>query len=145
LSKSSRVSEHRYRRRVQFAEVDSAGIAHFSHFYRYMEEAEHALWREAGLSIATLGDTFGYPRVAASFEFHAPLRFEDECDVHLRIVRFSGRSMAYACSISRNGERIATGAMTIVCITEGEHGRMVSAPFPERVRDRFEVAPEARS
>ena len=41
-------SEHRMRRRVQFYETDAAGIVHFSWFYRYMEEAEHALWREAG-------------------------------------------------------------------------------------------------
>jgi acyl-CoA thioester hydrolase len=143
LSKSSRVSEHRYRRRVQFAEVDSARIVHFSHFFRYMEEAEHALWREAGLSIAARGDAFGYPRVGASFEFHAPLHFEDECDVHLRIVKITRASMAYACAVSRGGERIATGVMTVVCITRGEDGRMVSAPFPPEVRDRFDVAAEA--
>ena len=39
------VSEHRYHRRVQFAETDMAGVVHFSYFLRYMEEAEHALWR----------------------------------------------------------------------------------------------------
>ena len=44
-------SEYRLRRRVQFYETDAAGIVHFSWFFRYMEEAEHALWREAGLSI----------------------------------------------------------------------------------------------
>ena len=41
----------RYSRRVQFAETDLAGIVHFSMFFRYMEEAEHALWRAAGLTI----------------------------------------------------------------------------------------------
>ena len=40
----------RYSRRVQFSETDLAGIAHFSAFFRFMEEAEHALWRAAGLS-----------------------------------------------------------------------------------------------
>ena len=45
-------SEFRLRRRVQFYETDAAGMVHFSWFFRYMEEAEHALWREAGLSIA---------------------------------------------------------------------------------------------
>ena len=39
----------RYTRRVQFSETDLAGIAHFSTYFRYMEEAEHALWRAAGL------------------------------------------------------------------------------------------------
>ena len=48
------VSEYRLRRRVQFYETDAAGIVHFSWFFRYMEEAEHALWREAGLSIAPI-------------------------------------------------------------------------------------------
>ena len=140
---SPRVSEHRYRRRVQFVEVDSARIVHFSHFFRYMEEAEHALWRAAGLSIATRGDGFGYPRVAASFEYHAPLQLEDEFDVHLRIVKITRASMAYACAVSRDGERIATGGLTVVCVTRGEDGRMVSAPFPDDVRNRFEVSAEA--
>ena len=139
---SPRVSEHRYRRRVQFVEVDSARIVHFSHFFRYMEEAEHALWREAGLGIATRGDGFGYPRVAASFDYHAPLRLEEEFDVHLRIVKITRASLAYACAISRGSDRIATGALTIVCVVQGEDGRMVSAPFPAAVRDRFEVAAE---
>jgi len=140
---SLRISEHHYRRRVQFVEVDSARIVHFSHFFRYMEEAEHALWREAGLSIAARGDGFGYPRVAASFDYHAPLQLEDEFDVYLRIVKITRASMAYACAVSRGGEPIATGALTIVCVTRGEDGRMVSAPFPADVRSRFDVAAEA--
>ena len=36
---------------VEFAETDAAGIVHFSVFFRYMEEAEHAVWRQAGLDI----------------------------------------------------------------------------------------------
>jgi acyl-CoA thioester hydrolase len=137
------ISEYVLRRRVHFYETDAAGIVHFSWFFRYMEEAEHALWRAAGLSIATRGDGFGYPRVAASFEYHAPLQLEDEFEVHLRIVKITRASMGYACAVSRGGQRIATGVLTIVCVTRGEDGRMVSAPFPDAVRARFEVAAEA--
>ena len=43
-SADNRSNVFRYRRRVQFAETDLAGIAHFACFFRYMEEAEHALW-----------------------------------------------------------------------------------------------------
>ena len=42
--------EYRLKRRVQFYETDMAGIVHFSWFFRYLEEAEHAMWREAGLT-----------------------------------------------------------------------------------------------
>ena len=70
-----------YRRRVQFAETDLAGLVHFTQFFRYMEEAEHALWRAAGMSIARFGETAGWPRLSAECQFKAPLRFEDEFDV----------------------------------------------------------------
>src|SRR5688500_8285711 len=82
---SARCSRHRLRRRVQFYELDSAGIVHFSWYFRYMEEAEHALWRDAGLSIAPPGAEIGFPRVSATFEYHRPLRFEEEFDVSIRI------------------------------------------------------------
>ena len=75
----------RYRRRVEFAETDLAGIAHFAMLFRYMEEAEHALWRAAGLSIAKSGENVGWPRVAASLDFKAPLHFEDEFEVVVTI------------------------------------------------------------
>ena len=62
--------EYRHTRRVQFYETDAAGIVHFSWFFRYMEEAEHALWREAGLSIHPPDAEIGWPRVGAACEFH---------------------------------------------------------------------------
>ena len=73
-------SGFRYLRRVQFHETDQAGVAHFSWFFRYMEEAEHALWRAAGLSIDRAGCDTGWPRVSATFDFKSPLYFEDEFD-----------------------------------------------------------------
>ena len=79
-------SEFTLRRRVQFYELDSAGIVHFSNYLRYMEEAEHALWRDAGLSVASRGADVGFPRVSVGFDYHRPLHFEDEFEVRVRIV-----------------------------------------------------------
>ena len=78
-------TEFRYPRRVQFAETDLAGIVHFSTMFRYVEEAEHALWREAGLSIAERASGLGWPRLSAALEFRNPLRFEEEFEVWVRI------------------------------------------------------------
>ena len=89
--------EYRFRRRVNFYETDAAGLVHFSCYFRYMEEAEHALWREAGLSIHPLGAEIGFPRVSTSFEFHSALRFEQEFDVHLRVTAMTKKSIRYAC------------------------------------------------
>ena len=41
-----------FERRVEFCETDAAGIAHFSSLIVYMEQAEHALLRSLGLSVA---------------------------------------------------------------------------------------------
>ena len=89
------VSEYRLRRRVQFYETDAAGIVHFSWFFRYMEEAEHALWRAAGLSIAPPGSEVAFPRVSAAFDFHRPLRFEEEFDVHIRVAAITEKTIRY--------------------------------------------------
>src|SRR4026207_901417 len=82
-------------RRVQFYETDAAGIVHFSWFFRYMEEAEHALWREAGLSIVSPDGEIGWPRVAASFDYHSALRFEQEFDVQLRVAALTKKTIRY--------------------------------------------------
>jgi len=78
-------SEFRYQRRVQFAETDLAGIVHFSTMFRYIEEAEHAMWRACGLSIAERDGHLGWPRLRAALEFRSPLRFEEEFEVLVRI------------------------------------------------------------
>jgi acyl-CoA thioester hydrolase len=140
-SKSSRLSEHVLRRRVQFYELDSAGIVHFSWYFRYLEEAEHALWRAAGLSIAPPGAAVAFPRVSASFDYHRPLRFEDEFDIRIRITAIADKSIQYACTLYRGETHIATGAATIVCVTKGADGTMKAAPIPREIADRFEAAP----
>ena len=135
-----RWSEYRLRRRVNFYETDCAGIVHFSWFFRYLEEAEHAMWRAAGLSIAPPAAAVGFPRVSASFDYHRPLRFEDEFDVLVRVAAIGRSSMRYDCVISMGDVRIATGTTTMVCVVQDADG-VKSTPFPEDVISRFEVAP----
>ena len=137
------VSEYRLRRRVLFYEADPAGIVHFSWFFRYMEEAEHALWREAGLSIAPRHADFVFPRINAAFEYHNPLRFEDEFDVHIQVVAMTDKTMRYACEVTRGQTKIATGSLTIVCATK-QGDEMKAASFPPEIAARFAVAAGAR-
>jgi YbgC/YbaW family acyl-CoA thioester hydrolase len=134
------VSEHRLRRRVQFHETDAAGLVHFTSFFKYMEEAEHALWRAAGLSIAPAGALFGFPRRAASFEYHRPLRFEDEFEAHIRITAMDERTIRYRCVLSRDGEKVATGELAIVCVSKKPNEVMKAMPIPKTVAARLRPA-----
>ncbi len=114
---------------------------HFSAYFRYMEEAEHALWREAGLSIAGCAGV-GFPRVAATFEYHKPLRFEDEFDVSIRIAAIGEKTIRYACVLTRadGRERIATGTLTIICVSKSAGAPMKAMAIPQDIVDRFAVA-----
>ena len=123
-------SPFRYSRRVQFAETDLAGIVHFSWMFRYMEEAEHAAWRAAGLSIAERGGALGWPRVAASFEFRNPLHFEDEIEVIVRLAEVGSRSLQYEHTIVRGDVVIGSGRITTVCVQKAPDGPMRATEIP---------------
>jgi len=131
------LSEHRLSRRVQFAETDAAGLVHFSCFFRYMEEAEHALWRAAGLSIFHAEADFGWPRQGTSFEFYRPLRFEDEFEATIRIVAMNESTIRYECLLTRGKDRIAKGALSIVCVSKRPGEPMKTIPMPAEIKSRL--------
>ena len=137
------LSRYRLRRRVQFYETDLAGIVHFSWYFRYMEEAEHAMWRHAGLSISKADEDYGFPRVAASFDYKAPLRFEDEFDVLIKVAAMSRRTMRYACVMTRGETTIATGGTTIVCATKKPGEPIKAIAIPPEIAAHFAVDPGA--
>ena len=137
------LSEHRLTRRVQFHETDAAGLVHFSVYFRYMEEAEHALWRAAGLSIHPPSSDIGWPRRTASFEYHRALRFEDEFEVQIRVTAVEEKAIRYRCLLTRAGERIASGDLAITCVSKKPQEPMKSIRIPADIAARFRPAPGA--
>jgi acyl-CoA thioester hydrolase len=143
-------SEFKVVRRVEFSDTDMAGIMHFSNFFRFMETAEHAFLRALGFSVA-LGDTapgLCLPRVHAECDYRAPLRFEDEVEIHLVVGRKSARSITWQFRFRRlqNGEpgpEVARGAMTVVCAARGPDGALQAAPLPQAVFGRIHAVPGA--
>ena len=131
--------EYHLKRRVQFYETDAAGIVHFTWFFRYMEEAEHALWRDAGLSIHRAGSEIGWPRISTAFDYHRPLHFEDVFDVVIRVVSISRRTIQYECVVTRDGEKIASGTLSIACVRKRPGEAMQSVDIPADIRARLEL------
>ena len=125
------------RRRVQFSETDAAGIVHFSNFFRYLEDVEHELWRRAGLSIHPENSPIGWPRVAASCEYHRALKFEQEFEVSVQITEITRRTISYTGRITRGDEPIATGKWKIACVSKLPDGTMRSTEIPSDVAERL--------
>jgi acyl-CoA thioester hydrolase len=137
-------SEFTLRRRVEFADTDLAGIVHFSRYFHYMEATEHAFFRSLGFSIAGK-DGIGWPRVEASCEYKAPLRFEDELDIHLTVTQKKSRSLSYVFRLVKVApgpeQEVARGKMTVVCVAmDPETGRMKATPIPEALAACLDAA-----
>ena len=129
----------RYNRRVLFYETDLAGVVHFSNFFRYMEEAEHALWREAGMRIDAAGCDTGWPRVSATFDYKNPLFFEDNFAVAVRVHAVTRRTIQYSFVLTRDDTPIGTGSMTTACVTRSS-GAMRAVDVPPDIVSRLRTA-----
>ncbi len=127
------------RRAVAFSETDAAGILHFSRYYVWMEDAEHACLRALGMTVHGAGDADGdwlFPRVHAEADYKAPLRFEDVVDVEVRLERLGDRSITWAFVFRgvASGVEHATGRTVAVFARSGAGG-MVSSPMPDALRN----------
>ncbi|HSI32866.1 MAG: acyl-CoA thioesterase [Phycisphaerae bacterium] len=134
-------AEYVTKHRVQFAETDMAGVVHFSYYFRMMEEVEHAFLRSLGLSVVMMHEAveIGWPRVAASCEYFAPLRFEDEVELKMRVTKVGDKSFNYEVDFYWEGRRVATGKMTSVCCEMQATG-MRAIPIPEGIRRKLEAS-----
>ena len=128
-----------YRRRVQYKETDASGIVHFSAFFVYAEEAEHALWREVGLSVEPHDADIGWPRVAASFDFLRALRFEDEIEVHVRVIGKTTKTLQYQAVIMHEGRMAAAGTVSTICVQKRPGQPLRAIDIPPEIGDRFTV------
>ena len=139
--------EFKLTRRVEFAETDMAGIVHFANFFRMMEATEHAFFRSLGFTIHghDEGGTTGWPRVSATCDFRAPLRFEEEVEIHLLVAEVRSRSIRYQFIFrkSADGAEVARGTIAAVCATvDKATGKLVPVPIPERIRAEITPAPK---
>lgn len=136
-------------RRVEFGETDAGGLMHFSNYFRFMETAECAFFRSWGSSIQTAASEqhVGWPRVSTSCNFTAPLRFEDEVEVHLLVREIKEKSITYAHIFRKltGGApvEVARGSVTVVCVARDKSGAMKAVPIPKAITEKIEVAPPA--
>jgi YbgC/YbaW family acyl-CoA thioester hydrolase len=110
-----------YTRRVAFAETDAAGIAHFSQFPRWVEEAETAFWRAHGVETPSVEGArlVGWPKVSFSIRYRSPVRCGDEVVVAVEPRVLAAGTISWRFRVSRGKTVCATGTMVVV-LAEGE-------------------------
>jgi len=129
-------------RRVEFRDTDAAGIVHFSVFFAYMEEAEHAMLRSLGLSVHTYidGETVSWPRVAARCEYLKSIKFEQVVTINVSLERIGSKSLTFNHVFKNSDdETVATGTITTVCcqIPQKTHIDQPLKPVPIQIPASF--------
>lgn len=111
-------------RRVEFRDTDTAGIVHFSNFFAYMEQAEHAFLRSIGLGVIheVDGINISWPRVNAECNYRNAIKFEEIIDIEVRVARIGSKSVKYQFRFFRDETPVADGSITVVCCLF-EHGK----------------------
>ena len=130
-------------RRVTFAETDMAGILHFSNYFRFMEEAEHAFFRSLGFRVhlCERSGAWGWARRNASCDFRRPLRYEDEVELQLLVKEKRKKALVYQVRFVLEDQEVARGEVTAVCVTKAADGQLRAATIPPAVDAAVEAAP----
>jgi len=140
--------EYTATRVVEFSETDLAGIVHFSHFFRWMESAEHEFVRSLGSTVhgESGGLSYGFVRAHASCDYTRPLRYPDKVEVHLWVKEKTSKAFTYEFTFRRvpeegEPEEVATGRLEVVCVTRppGEE-RVRAVDMPAELQRLIEVA-----
>ena len=99
-----------HRRRVEFADTDAAGVAHFSRLLAMVEEAEHGFFRERGIPILTKDSA--WPVVRVEVDFAGACRFGDEIEMRLSDFQPGKTSFAYGFEAVVVGRKVFSGKIT---------------------------------
>lgn len=133
LPPGARVFESRLR--VQWADVDIAGIFYFAAYWRFVELAEMDMFRELGFPYNEVFEKFDFwlPRVHVEGEYHAPGAMDDWMRMRTHLERVGASSVKWRTVVfnERTGE---VGAAFTITVAAMDPTRKSSRPLPPPLR-----------
>jgi acyl-CoA thioester hydrolase len=131
-----------HRQRVRFGETDLQGVVYYANYLLFAEVGRVAYLRKLGvvyerdLLARGVDFTIGEARV----RYHAPLRFDDEYDIRVRIGEIRHSSWTFEYSIDRFDGAHCADASTIQVMLDRSTGKATRIPdglraVLERARD----------
>lgn len=124
-------------RRLDWMDTDAGMRWHHSTLWRYVEAAEAEMHRDLGISDITFGFT---PRRHLEADFFAPVVFDQQVSITLRVAAVGRTSVAYEVDVASDQTTVATARVVAVFIAD----EGTAQPWPEAVvaalRDGVAVA-----
>ena len=94
---------------VGWGDCDPAEIVYYPNYYRWFDDATHALFRSVGLDIGALYkryDVVGMPLAESSAKYLSPSRFGDRLSIETQVTSWQRKVVIIAHTIT-NGDKIA--------------------------------------
>ena len=124
-------------RRVAWNETDAAGHNHFTAVFRWIEEAEHVLFRSIGVEASMIPRI---PRVHIEVDYFDRLYFDELIEVRVGVAKVGNSSCHFGFDVHKaDGARAIGGSYVIVHASGTAAGAM---PWPERIRERLTARTE---
>jgi acyl-CoA thioester hydrolase len=132
-----------YRQRVRFGETDLQGVVYYANYLLFAEVGRVAYLRELGVVYERdlLGRGVDFTIGEARVRYHAPLRFDDEYDIKLRVGEIRHSSWTFEYAIDRADGANCADASTIQVMLDRQTGRPTR--IPEGLRDVLQRAKES--
>src|ERR1700751_4050733 len=103
--------------RVRYGEFDPQGIVFNANYLLYFDVAFTELWRAAVGPWEDMGERGIDAGVAeTNLRFYKPARFDDELQLHARIVRLGDTALATEIDVTRGEDLLLAGWLRHVCV-----------------------------
>jgi acyl-CoA thioester hydrolase len=130
------------RQRVRFGETDMQNVVYYANYLLYAEVGRVAYLRELGLLYSDLvAKGLDFTIGEASVRYRAPLRFDEEFDIKVRVGEVRHSSWAFEYAVDR-ADGLHCADMTTVQVMIDRASRRATR-IPEDLRATLEDAREA--
>ena len=132
-----------HRQRVRFGETDLQGVVYYANYLLFAEVGRIAYLRELGIVYERdlLAHGIDFTIGEARVRYHAPLRFDDEYDIKVRVGEIRHSSWTFEYAIDRADGTHCADASTIQVMIDRKTGRPSRIPADLRqILERPKVA-----
>lgn len=124
-----------YRQRVRFGETDMQGVVYYANYLLFAEVGRVAYLRALGIDHrrALIEQGTDFTIGEATVRYQAPLRFDDEYDIRVRVGEIRNSSWTFEYAFDRaDGQRCAI-ASTVQVVLDPATGK--AARIPAHLRE----------
>ncbi len=132
----------RHRQRVRFGETDMQNVVYYANYLLYAEVGRGAYLRELGFVYSDIvAKGLDFTIGEASVRYRAPLRFDEEFDIKVRVREIRHSSWAFEYAVDR-ADGLHCAEMTTVQVMI-DRSSLRATRIPEDLRETLKRAKDA--